>query len=377
MTQALAFEMLLRFFYRSEPTSGASILVGFKMSCESDRGASLITRYESEIYKSLNPDLIKDHFSRHCRAYFNHAKTRYLSVKHLNDIILVTGRIMTADWATIAFHSHKKENSASFDINAATVTATGTIWGKWSQHVRFPNRHGPTRTSAAINASSPIVRLVPKDQCIFIDTFRVYEIAWFRKLLAWFERVRSADSGKAPVAPECGIAQTGNSATTSRARTRSGLRRTRSLGEVAQQERELLSETKSVTSTDYTSEDRDIAHNQEKRTHQFASILKAYRDARFVAHTHNLIPFPSLDPQSAVPVDIDFQKAPDFHSKLQVEGIRSQMQRLFKFDEQESLALRPVETMWLAEDMDVSFYHSIYMVTFNHDESTLASLDCV
>ncbi len=167
------------------------------MSCKSDHGASLITRYESQIYKSLSPDLIKDHFLKHCRAYFNLAKRRHFSVKHLNDIILVTGRVMTADWATIAFHSHEKESSASFDIKAATITASGTIWGKWSEHVSFPKRHGPPR-AGAMDDLHPIEP--HKDQCIFIDTFRAYEIAWFKRLMALFDRMRSKDSGKT-VAP--------------------------------------------------------------------------------------------------------------------------------------------------------------------------------
>lgn len=101
-------------------------------------------------------------------------------VKELHDIVLVIGRVMTGDWATIIFRGRSQERSASFDIKAATMTASGKIWGRWSDHVSFPKRHGPTRPIPFDDDDEP-----PEEefnQCIFIDTYQCFERPWYNRL---------------------------------------------------------------------------------------------------------------------------------------------------------------------------------------------------
>lgn len=157
--------------------SGVSMGVCVKMSCHSDCGASLITRFRATVEKSAFPNVLKAQFTKDVQSIFDSAQTAQFPIENLHDIILVTGRVMTGDWATIAFHSRSQESSASFDIKAATVNASGTVWGKWSEHVNFPKRHGPTRTRAIRDGEEPAL-----NQCIFIETHRIYERPWYEKL---------------------------------------------------------------------------------------------------------------------------------------------------------------------------------------------------
>ncbi len=87
---------------------------------------------------------------------------------------------MTGDWATIAFHSRTRESSASFDIKAATITASGTVWGEWSEHASYPKRHGPTRQDFLSDDEVPPEEAL--DQCIFIDPFRIADLAWYKRV---------------------------------------------------------------------------------------------------------------------------------------------------------------------------------------------------
>ena len=165
-------------------SSGASIGAGFNFSCNSDSGASLITRFESTVEKSFYPNVIGKHFTKYRLMYFDMARALHLPINHPGDIFVVSGRVMTGDWAIIAFHNRSQEASASFNIKAMTITGSGTIWGKWSEHVNYPRRHGPTRRRALSDSEEP-----NRNQCIFIDTIREYERTWYEKMKALVNKI--------------------------------------------------------------------------------------------------------------------------------------------------------------------------------------------
>ncbi len=159
--------------------SGASVGVCVNVSCSSDCGASLVTKYRAKVERSPFPDVLKEHFLKYSHSWLADAQRQRKPVKNLHDLILVTGRVMTGDWATIAFSSRTEEHGVSFNIKAVTVTASGTVWGRWSEHVNLPKRHGPSRRTPTVDGEEP-----PLDQCIFIETFRVYERPWYARLKA-------------------------------------------------------------------------------------------------------------------------------------------------------------------------------------------------
>lgn len=179
---------------RNEPMSGAAIGVGFNMTCESNSGASLITKYSSKVEKSMFPHVLKEHFMTNCLSLLDYALREELPINELHDIVLVTGRVMTADWATIVFNEQTQGTKVSFDIKAATLTASGSIWGKWSQHVSFPKRHGPLRIEPG--AGGVVERDEERNQCIFIDTCRVSHRSWFLKISVWLKQPSSENQGK-------------------------------------------------------------------------------------------------------------------------------------------------------------------------------------
>ncbi len=90
---------------------------------------------------------------------------------------------MTGDWATIAYHSRTEESSVSFHIKAATISASGKVWGSWSDdsdHASYSKRHGPTRQNPFSDNEEPQDEAL--DQCIFIDSFRIADLAWYKRI---------------------------------------------------------------------------------------------------------------------------------------------------------------------------------------------------
>ncbi|KLO14146.1 hypothetical protein SCHPADRAFT_851595 [Schizopora paradoxa] len=161
-----------------EPMTGSSAGLSFKLSCHSNSGATLIRKYRATVEKASFPIKLKHHFGKHFRTVYDFAKENGM-VENLHDIILVHGRVMTGDWATMAFSNQSEDNCASFDMKAATVTAKGTLWGKWSDDIKFPRRHGPLRKHAFPDGQEPNF-----NQCVFIETCRFYDLPWFHRLTA-------------------------------------------------------------------------------------------------------------------------------------------------------------------------------------------------
>ncbi|KLO19648.1 hypothetical protein SCHPADRAFT_52855 [Schizopora paradoxa] len=166
----------------NEVASGSSAGWLFSITSESDCGASLITRYRATIDRARHYPALEQHFAAYTLSYFDVAQSRMLPVKRLNDIILVTGRVMTGDWATLAFRreSQEFEGSMSFSFNSGAITLNGSasIWGKWDENVNFPKRHGPTRPQVIRDEEEPHF-----DQCIFIETLRGMPRSWYEKVL--------------------------------------------------------------------------------------------------------------------------------------------------------------------------------------------------
>ncbi len=153
--------------------------VGVKVPCSSGCGFSLITKYRAKVERSRFPNVLKEHFLMHCHSWLADVQQQRKPVENLHDLILVTGRVMTGDWVTTGFRSRTEEHGASFNIKTDTVSAPGTVRERSSVHVNLPKRYGPSRRTPTVDGEEP-----PLDQCIFIETFRVYERPWYARLKA-------------------------------------------------------------------------------------------------------------------------------------------------------------------------------------------------
>jgi len=115
----------------------------------------------------------------HCHLWLADVQQQRKPVENLHDLILVTGRVMTGDWVTTGFRSRTEEHGASFNFTTDTASASGTVRERSSVHVNLPKRYGPSRRTPTADGEEP-----PLDQCIFIETFRVYERPWYTRLKA-------------------------------------------------------------------------------------------------------------------------------------------------------------------------------------------------
>lgn len=89
------------------------------------------------------------------------------------DLILVSGRDLTGDWATVAFHEHSANAQVKFQVMASPISAGISALGQWSSSVSVPHRCGPKPTSASavlfINAEN---LTTAGKQCIFVRGFK-------------------------------------------------------------------------------------------------------------------------------------------------------------------------------------------------------------
>ncbi len=92
----------------------------------------------------------------------------------IEDLIFVTGRVMTYEWATaIAIEStHKME----FKVGGGGGVYA-SAWGSWvsTSSVEYPPRIGPTSPlgeSISFHRHFPYIRPPPPNQCIFVSGWR-------------------------------------------------------------------------------------------------------------------------------------------------------------------------------------------------------------
>ncbi|KLO14144.1 hypothetical protein SCHPADRAFT_329866 [Schizopora paradoxa] len=163
-----------------EASGGTSVPLGMsvRFSCEATSGASLIKKYRATDEKAAYPNVLKRHFEECVESVFEFATRRNHPITNLHNIILVTGRVMTGDWATIAFHNRSQDMNIAFQINAPVAGASFSLWGKWSEEITFPRKIGPRRQGATITDDEEPAF----NQCIFIETYRMYTRPWYERL---------------------------------------------------------------------------------------------------------------------------------------------------------------------------------------------------
>ena len=163
--------------------------MSLRFSCEATSGASLIKKYRATDEKTAYPNVLKTCFEECVESVFEYAKKRNRPITNVQEIILVTGRVMTGDWATIAFRNHSQDMNIAFQINAPVAGASFSLWGKWSEEITFPWKIGPRRHGQTLSdGEEPAF-----NQCIFIRGYKI-----FRRLRPFARRLKAGAEPQDP-----------------------------------------------------------------------------------------------------------------------------------------------------------------------------------
>ncbi|KLO18859.1 hypothetical protein SCHPADRAFT_103211 [Schizopora paradoxa] len=184
--------------------SGGVFPVGFtiRLSCADHQGAALVIKRRAVREDTRCRKAFRDLMLRRHQAWYAFARDELQTDTTMDDILLVTGHIMTNEWATATVVEKTRNCEMRFNYGSGLGTlgdASASVWGSWTSSVSLPLRFGPTSlpppradsnsTSVHIsttNTSSPTDQpLVPQtanveddidpppNQCIFVRGYRL------------------------------------------------------------------------------------------------------------------------------------------------------------------------------------------------------------
>ena len=147
------------------------------LSCSSNTGAALITKYKGKRQKALASTAMEDYMKSHVMSWLRLAQNLGRPVQ-MHDLIFVKECILTGDWANVSWNSTSCESSVEFTVGLPAMSSVEvSFWGQWQQHVDVPKRQGPDREVPIPDGETPIF-----DQCAFIKGIRIAERTWYDKL---------------------------------------------------------------------------------------------------------------------------------------------------------------------------------------------------
>ena len=128
---------------------------------------------------------------KHYRSWVHFARDKLGRDIDLRDIVLVTGRDLTKQWATATFMEKSRDAGISFQVGDGFGSVLGNaglaFWGSWSSNIVVPHRCGPVpveppaqeansrlRIEDAPDGSAPSISQI-YNQCVFLRGFRVRE----------------------------------------------------------------------------------------------------------------------------------------------------------------------------------------------------------
>jgi hypothetical protein len=145
-------------------------------------------------------DLIK----RHGESWHKFARDEGYNVK-MQDIILITGRSLTKNWAMFAYDS-RPEGEASFrvEVDSISSSVSAGVWGRWFSEQSIHTNRGPigsmalelgrrlesnfpsSATAGILSATGSAANpesLMEYNQCVFIKGIRVQARSRFPRVL--------------------------------------------------------------------------------------------------------------------------------------------------------------------------------------------------
>lgn len=176
--------------YRSGVPANASI----QFCVWNQQGAALVIKHPAYREDTRSEKNLKDYMLQHYRSWIAFFRDNLGYDVALQDIILVTGCDLTADWEMATFNERTTQCDIEFKVGDPAFGPSGSsaFWGTWQSSIHAPHRCGPCPTQPPVSPNDPstVDNAISQEdgpdkgpkynQCIFLRGFRVRE----RKLLA-------------------------------------------------------------------------------------------------------------------------------------------------------------------------------------------------
>lgn len=114
-----------------------------QLQCDQEQGAALYTRTHGVHQHASSKGRLKDYMLQNYNSWYKYAVGTLGRAVGLKDIVLVTGCVLTNEWATAIFQQTGREAIASFYVQASPLNVGIGAWGEWKSNASLPLRTGP------------------------------------------------------------------------------------------------------------------------------------------------------------------------------------------------------------------------------------------
>ncbi|TCD67233.1 hypothetical protein EIP91_000362 [Steccherinum ochraceum] len=169
---------------------------------ETVAGAILVTKYKTYPEDAQRLGRFRDYIFENYQSWTKFAISQGHNIE-MHDLILVTGRDLTADFAVATFLRPSASSSVAFSLGAPNVGSVGvSSWGSWSLDIPLYTSWGPQSLVPGAESESQTYSSVPEripppyTQCVFLRGFRVYRrllIPQVIKARAGYDNLGSGD----------------------------------------------------------------------------------------------------------------------------------------------------------------------------------------
>ncbi|THG99190.1 hypothetical protein EW026_g3110 [Hermanssonia centrifuga] len=159
------------------------VSAGANYSFESSvlEGAILVTKYDTKCSNAQRLGTFEKYICHYYKSWVRFANDQGHGID-VEDLLLVTGCDMTADYAMLAFTQNDRRREVRFEAGIQNIASTSASWGKWQCQFPIvydswgPQDHVMENVVCEGNDNAGKTQL-KHNQCVFLRAFRVYRRA--------------------------------------------------------------------------------------------------------------------------------------------------------------------------------------------------------
>ncbi len=157
---------------------------GFVVESQVREGAILLTKYDTVCENTQLLGRFRSFILKHHKSWAQFANDSGHGIGP-EDILLVTGRDMTADHTMLAFSQNDQRREMQLEVGISDIASASARWGRLS--CQFPvlfRNQGPLRRIEPTSQEIAGTEEPERTQCVFLRAYRVYHRAlFFRKVI--------------------------------------------------------------------------------------------------------------------------------------------------------------------------------------------------
>ncbi|KLO09886.1 hypothetical protein SCHPADRAFT_833389 [Schizopora paradoxa] len=115
-----------------------------RLSCTDQQGAALIIKRPAVREDILSELILKNLLKKNYESWVSFARDSLMRDIGVSDLLLVSGHILTNEWATATVVEKTRNCEIQFSAGSTPFgNASASVWGSWTSSVSLPLRFGP------------------------------------------------------------------------------------------------------------------------------------------------------------------------------------------------------------------------------------------